>query len=131
MRDVRDISLFDGVRRRERHIIDRVGTAVDVRAGTRLTRQGRTNRQFSVVLDGEVRVTRDERELCRLGPGQWFGELALLTDRVATATVDAVADARLLTMDGREFSWLCHEVEVVGARIRDTALHRLRADLVG
>ena len=53
---------------------------------------------FFVVADGHATVTVDGKEVATLGPGDYFGEVALLGDRVRTATVTASTDLRCLVM---------------------------------
>jgi uncharacterized protein YhbP (UPF0306 family) len=76
-------------------------------AGEVIVRQGAPADKFFVVVEGEVEVVRDsdggEEELARLGPGSFFGEVAIITGRSRTATVRATQPARLLSMDGDTF----------------------------
>jgi CRP-like cAMP-binding protein len=53
---------------------------------------------FFVVADGEAVVTKGGTEVARLGPGSHFGEVALISDRVRTATVTAVTDLHCYVM---------------------------------
>jgi CRP-like cAMP-binding protein len=53
---------------------------------------------FFVVADGEAVASVDGAELSRLGPGSHFGEVALISDRVRTATVTAVTDLHCYVM---------------------------------
>ena len=48
-----------------------------------LTREGDLGREFFVIVDGEVSVTKDGEEIRRLGPGDFFGEIALIYDTAA------------------------------------------------
>jgi len=68
-------------------------------AGTVVIRQGDEHGMgFFVVAEGEVVVSADGLEIGRIGPGGYFGEIALISDRVRTATVTASTDVRLLVM---------------------------------
>src|SRR3954467_3257830 len=58
---------------------------------------------FFVLAEGEAVVTADGKELGRLRPGDYFGELGLITGRERTATVTAVDPVRCLTMASWDF----------------------------
>jgi CRP-like cAMP-binding protein len=68
-------------------------------AGTVIIRQGDEHGMgFFVVAAGEAVATVDGKEVSRVGPGGYFGEVALISDRVRTATVTAVTDMTILVM---------------------------------
>ena len=68
-------------------------------AGTVIIREGDDHGMgFFVVAEGEFVVSAEGNELSRLGPGSYFGEIALISDRVRTATVTAGTDVRCLVM---------------------------------
>ena len=68
-------------------------------AGTVIIREGDDHGMgFFVVAEGEAVVSAEGNELSRLGPGSYFGEIALISDRVRTATVTARTDVRCLVM---------------------------------
>ena len=71
----------------------------DVLPGAIVVRQGEPAADFYVLASGAVAVSRDGREVRRLGPGDAFGEIALLEPGPRTATVTAVAPTRLLVLD--------------------------------
>jgi hypothetical protein len=72
-------------------------------AGTVIVRQGDTGRTFYVIERGEVVVEQDGGLLRREGPGDSFGEIALLHDVPRTATVTATADSELLALGREDF----------------------------
>jgi hypothetical protein len=72
-------------------------------AGAAIIREGDPGDLFYIVGDGEVRVTVAGTEVARYGPGHFFGEIALLRDVPRQATVTAVSDVRLLTLERTHF----------------------------
>ncbi len=65
--------------------------------------QGETGHRFYVIAEGRAAVEADEAELRELGPGDFFGEIALLRDVPRTATVRALEPLRLYTVERDEF----------------------------
>ena len=62
--------------------------------------QGAPAHAFYVVVDGEVVVHRDDTEVIRLGPGEWFGERGLLDHAPRNATVTTAVDSNVLRLEG-------------------------------
>lgn len=78
-------------------------TPVRLRPGEEIFRQGDIGDHFYIVADGELEIVVDG-EIARVnGPGDYFGEIALLRDVPRTATVRARSDAELLTLDRDDF----------------------------
>src|SRR4029453_19543573 len=71
--------------------------------GDKLTEEGRRGREFFVLVEGAVVVERGGRKVADLGPGEWFGEIAILTFKPRTATVTATSPVRLLVISDRAF----------------------------
>jgi CRP-like cAMP-binding protein len=76
----------------------------EVEASVRLAGEGATGHSFFVLCDGEVAVTAQGEEIATLGPGEFFGELALLGSVRRTATVTTTAPCRLLVLFGPDFA---------------------------
>jgi MFS family permease len=76
---------------------------VRVEAGTEIVRQGEAGDRFYVVAEGEVEVERDGLVLNRLGPREFFGEIALLRATPRTATVRALTPVLVYALVGAEF----------------------------
>jgi CRP-like cAMP-binding protein len=72
-----------------------------------LAREGDFGQEFFVIVDGEVSVSKDGQELRRLGPGDFFGEIALVWDSARrTATVTAVTPLRFFVLTRQSFRGL-------------------------
>ena len=75
----------------------------DVSAGVRLVGEGATGYSFFVLSEGEVAVTAGGSDVASLGPGDFFGEMALLGSGRRQATVTTTSPARVLVLFGEEF----------------------------
>jgi CRP-like cAMP-binding protein len=78
-------------------------------AGSRLIGEGARGYAFFVLLEGSAAVTSHGSTLDQLGPGDFFGEIALLAGGRRTASVTATSHVRMLVMSAAEFRHL-HEI---------------------
>ena len=102
--------------------LERLMTPVRVHAGEVLVREGARNRQFVLVQEGTLRVTRAGSPVAELGAGDFVGELSLLGDGTATATVTTVTDAVVWVSTSTEFDGLLRST--LGAAIGTAAQQR-------
>lgn len=73
-------------------------------AGSTVVREGdEKGVGFFVVAEGSGSVSIDGKEVATIGPGDYFGEVALISDRVRTATVTATTDLRCIVMTFWDF----------------------------
>jgi CRP-like cAMP-binding protein len=98
-----------------------------VSPGERVCGEGASGYSFFVIREGAVAVTQDGQELRRLGPGEFFGELAMLGAGRRSATVTAVEPSTLVVLFGTEFRRLEAELPEVAARIRLAVEQRAQA----
>lgn len=93
------VPLLSGLDKKQRERMARDFKERDIPAGTVIIRQGDEHGMgFFILAEGEATVTVDGAEVANLGPGSYFGEIALISDRVRTATVTASTDVRVLVM---------------------------------
>jgi CRP/FNR family transcriptional regulator, cyclic AMP receptor protein len=97
----------------------------DVSRGQSLVSEGAAGYVFFVIEEGTAGVERDGQCLRELGPGDHFGEIAILDGGRRTATVVATSDMRILAMFGTEFRRLEAELPDLADRIRATMHDRL------
>jgi CRP/FNR family cyclic AMP-dependent transcriptional regulator len=125
---LRRADLFSACSNTELGRIASLTTELAAKAGEVLTTRGDIGLEFFVIVEGRARASRKDVELATMGPGSFFGELALLDGGKRTATVVALTDMRLLVLSRREFPTVYRLIPSVadkiigelGARLRKT-----------
>jgi voltage-gated potassium channel len=97
-------------------------------AGDRLTEEGGRGREFFLLVEGRVAVRRGGRKLADLGPGDWFGEIAILTYKPRTATVTATTPVRLLVLGDHAFRRVVEERPRIALSVLRSVAERLEHD---
>jgi CRP/FNR family transcriptional regulator, cyclic AMP receptor protein len=97
--DLKRVPLFSGLSQRQLKQLSKDFHERRIKAGTELIKQGEMSGiDCFVIADGEAIVKVDGSEVGRMGPGDYFGELALVSERVRTASVVAGTDMRCYTI---------------------------------
>jgi MFS family permease len=100
---LRQIAIFAPLPQAQLERVARELVPVHVSAGDAIVREGETGDRFYVVSQGEVDVSVGGKPVRKLGPGDHFGEIALLRDVPRTATVTAAGEVDLYALDRDEF----------------------------
>ncbi|HZD22038.1 MAG TPA: cyclic nucleotide-binding domain-containing protein [Acidimicrobiia bacterium] len=117
---------FDHLSRRERSQVARWADEVEIDAGTELVSEGAFAHEFFVIEEGNAEVTRDGQHVADLGPGDFFGEIALMeSDHHRTATVTALSPMRLVVMFQQEFGTMASEIPEVAETLHRAIKDRL------
>ncbi len=121
------VPIFSGCSRRELAVVARAAKEVSHRAGTVIAREGERGIGLFLIVEGECSVSIGGKERGRLGPGQFFGEIALLDGGPRTATVTAVTDVRLVGLTEWVFRGLLAEHPSIALKTLESVAGRLRA----
>lgn len=117
--------LFEGLSRKELKLLAQATEDVEVDAGKVLVTEGEAAQEFFVIVEGEVKVTSGERELRTLGPGDFFGEIALVEHTTRTATVTATTPLRFFVLTSQGFWRLLDEEPEVERQVLRALAKRL------
>jgi CRP-like cAMP-binding protein len=120
-----DVGLFSRCSRRERATVARHMETATLAAGTTLIEEGEEGDALFVILEGSASVRRSITEVGTVGPGAWFGELALLDGEPRSATVVATEDTTVAVLGVRVFRTLLREFPEMTSQV----LAGLAADL--
>lgn len=120
------LPLFAGLDKHQATKVTRLGTPVGVKPGRVLTEQGRAGTEFFVIVSGFARCDIDSRVVARFGPGDWFGEVALLDGGPRTATVTVVTPMEVIVFTSREFVSLLQASGELALRVMSELSGRLR-----
>ena len=121
------VALFSACTKNELRRIAALVDEIEVPEGRTLAREGHLGAEFFVVVAGTATATRRGRKVATIGPGSFFGELALLDRGPRAATVSADTDMRLLVLTSRAFSTLLDDVPSVSRRMLRAMAERLRS----
>jgi CRP-like cAMP-binding protein len=100
---LREVPLFAGLAKRDLEALGRIGDELDVKQGKTLTKQGELGHEFFVLESGSAVVDVDGDVVKELGPGDFFGEIALIEEDRRTATVTAAEDSTVIVINGPDF----------------------------
>jgi CRP/FNR family cyclic AMP-dependent transcriptional regulator len=97
------VPLFAGLRPGDLDELAMNSEEVDVAAGRVLAHEGEPGEEFFAIVNGQVGIDRGGAHVRDLGPGDYFGEMALLSKGPRTASATALTDARLVVLTRAQF----------------------------
>ena len=98
-----DVPLFSALAKKDLQAVARNAELLEVEAGKVVVTEGAAGSEFYVILDGRARVERHGRQVALLGPGGFFGDLALLDRAPRNASVIAETRLELAKVGQRAF----------------------------
>lgn len=127
---LKTIPLFEGLSLDDLLSVDESLGSDSYLAGETIVREGESGATLFILASGtaSVRIGSDQKEVATLGEGEFFGEMALFDDQPRSASIVALTDTVLLTLDRDRFSTLVmqrpevlfHICKMFGARLRET-----------
>lgn len=121
------VPIFSECSRRELTVIARAAKEVSHRKGVVIAREGERGIGLFLILQGGCEVTIGGKRKAKLGPGDFFGEVALLDGGPRTATVTALTDVKLVGITAWVFRGLLMEHPSIALKTLEAVAGRLRS----
>ena len=121
------VPLFSGCSKQELGRIARIADEIDFRAGKTLIKEGTAGREFFVLVDGTAEIRRKGRKIDTAGPGDFFGEMALLAAQPRNATVVTTSPVDALVLTARAFRTLIETNPLIALKVMRAVADRLPA----
>jgi CRP-like cAMP-binding protein len=125
--DLERFPLFAALDDEERQLVAESAQEVEVAAGEQLTLEGDFGYQFFAIEEGRAEVTRNGKPVGELGPGEVFGEVALLISGRRIASVTALTPMRLIVLFQRDFHQLERRAPTFGRLLREQSQSYLKS----
>ena len=122
------VPLFERCSKRELGEIAMLADELDLPTGRDLTKQGASSKEFIILVEGEAEVVRGVRVVNELGPGDFVGEIALVSSKARTATVRTRGPARVLVVGASGFRALMRDVPSIKDKVLAAVTARLPDD---
>lgn len=111
------VPLFERCSQRELGQIAMLADELALPGARDLTREGASGFEFIILVEGEADVVRGVRVVNELGPGDFVGEIALVSGKPRTATVRTRGPARVLVITASGFRTLMHDVPSIKDKV--------------
>jgi len=115
---LKKLPLFSDLSDKEREQIAKWADEVEVQPGKHLIDQGQFGYEFFVIEEGKAEVKRGDEVIAQLGPGDFFGEMALLEADRRNASVIASEPMRTIVMTRQQFISMEEAMPSVAAQVR-------------
>jgi CRP-like cAMP-binding protein len=125
---LKTVPLLSQCSKKELDQVALVADELDVREGTVLTKEGDSGREFFLLVEGAAEVRRNGRRVNTMQAGDFFGEIALVSDRPRTATVTMTSSGRVLVLTDRAFRELMRTMPSIQPKVMAALADRLPAD---
>ena len=120
------VPLFSDCTKQELQRLARRTTDITIDPGQAIIKEGRTGFEFFVVVDGKAEVSRKGKAVGQVGPGDFFGELALLDNAPRDATITALTPMEVIVLTRAEFNAALAEAPGMTRKLMTGMARRLR-----
>ena len=123
---IKGVPLFANASKSELAEIAAIADEVDLPAGKTLIKEGESGREFFVLIDGTADVTQGDKKIGKImGPGDFFGEIALVSKAPRSATITTTSPVRALVITDRAFRQLLERSPQIAVGVLTTLAERL------
>ena len=129
--ELKDVPFFSSLSKRELTTVAQQMEEIDIPEGKQLVREGDFGHEFFLIVDGTAEVVRGGARIAERGPGEFFGEMALLDEERRTATVTAKSPMRVLVMTRQNFRALDSTAPEIHATVAEAIEARRAATPAG
>jgi len=123
---LKNVPLFANLNKKSLKEIADITEEVRKPAGDVLAQEGKTGQAFVFIVEGKVRVERNDKVVNRLSASDFFGEISLIDGQPRTATVTAETDVKLLVLHASYFDDLLEKVPGLAREIMKSLCKYLR-----
>jgi CRP/FNR family transcriptional regulator, cyclic AMP receptor protein len=127
---IKRVPLFAHCSKKELGLVAQIADEIDLAEGKTLMREGDRGREFFVLVEGSADVRRRNRKVNTLGKGDFFGEIALVSQRPRTATVATTSPVRALVVTEQSFRSLLDRAPDVQRKVLQALADRVAADSI-
>jgi CRP/FNR family transcriptional regulator, cyclic AMP receptor protein len=124
------VPLFAGLSKSELRQVASIADEIDLPADKVLIREGERGREFFVLLEGEAEVARKGKKLATRRAGEFFGEIALVSNLPRIATVKTLEPVRALVIRDVDFRALLQRTPAIAVKVLQAVADRLPPDAV-
>jgi CRP/FNR family transcriptional regulator, cyclic AMP receptor protein len=122
------VPLFAGLSKSELRQVASIADEIDLPADKVLIREGERGREFFVLLEGEAEVARRGKKLATRRAGEFFGEIALVSNLPRIATVKTLEPVRALVIRDVDFRALLQRTPAIAVKVLQAVADRLPPD---
>ena len=126
---IKKVPLFSKLKKKELAEVAHIADELDLPMGKVMAEEGDRGREFFVLLEGEADVTKGDRSINTMKEGDFFGEIALVTQMPRTASVTATTDVRVLVITERDFGALLKHSPEVSRGVAEALAERIAPEL--
>jgi CRP-like cAMP-binding protein len=122
---IKSIDLFEGLSNRDLSTIAATLKRRDFPAGKPVVNEGEGGVGFFIIETGTATVRQGDREVAKIGPGSYFGEIALLAGSNRSASIVADGDLSCLGMTAWDFKPMVRSHPSIALKLLEKMAHQL------
>jgi CRP-like cAMP-binding protein len=125
---IKRVPLFSHCSKKELGLVAQIADEIDLPEGKTLMREGDRGREFFVLVEGNADVRKGNRKVNTMADGDFFGEIALVSQRPRTATVTTTSPVRALVVTEQSFRSLLGRAPEVQRKVLQALADRVAGD---